>query len=158
MTYLNGLTSPFGGTPYDTALGDTSYVAKGFPGSTGLLFPSAYIPSSSYPIYLNELVGAFADNTGKIVGTPFVIGLGTTVYAPIGATHLYLGLNDDDFSDNTETPGGLRVSIESLPTAEVPPAPAIPEPSTWAMLLIGFAGVGHMTYRRRHFFAREIRR
>ena len=26
---------------------------------------------------------------------------------------------------------------------------AIPEPSTWAMLLIGFAGVGFMTYRRR---------
>jgi hypothetical protein len=25
---------------------------------------------------------------------------------------------------------------------------AIPEPSTWAMLLVGFAGVGFMTYRR----------
>jgi probable HAF family extracellular repeat protein len=28
-------------------------------------------------------------------------------------------------------------------------ASAIPEPSTWAMLLIGFAGIGLMTYRRR---------
>jgi len=27
---------------------------------------------------------------------------------------------------------------------------AIPEPSTWAMLLIGFAGIGAMTYRRRN--------
>lgn len=27
---------------------------------------------------------------------------------------------------------------------------AIPEPSTWAMMLLGFAGVGFMTYRRRH--------
>ena len=26
---------------------------------------------------------------------------------------------------------------------------AVPEPSTWAMMLIGFAGVGAMTYRRR---------
>jgi PEP-CTERM motif len=26
---------------------------------------------------------------------------------------------------------------------------AIPEPSTWAMLLIGFAGIGFAAYRRR---------
>jgi hypothetical protein len=28
-------------------------------------------------------------------------------------------------------------------------ATAVPEPSTWAMLLIGFAGIGVMTYRRK---------
>jgi hypothetical protein len=27
--------------------------------------------------------------------------------------------------------------------------PAVPEPSTWAMLLLGFAGVGFMAYRRK---------
>ena len=26
---------------------------------------------------------------------------------------------------------------------------AVPEPSTWAMMLIGFAGLGFMAYRRR---------
>jgi PEP-CTERM motif-containing protein len=26
---------------------------------------------------------------------------------------------------------------------------AIPEPSTWAMMILGFAGVGFMAYRRR---------
>jgi hypothetical protein len=29
-------------------------------------------------------------------------------------------------------------------------ASAVPEPSTWAMLLLGFAGVGFMAYRRRN--------
>jgi hypothetical protein len=29
----------------------------------------------------------------------------------------------------------------------VTPAPAIPEPSTWAMMLIGFAGLGYAGYR-----------
>ena len=29
-------------------------------------------------------------------------------------------------------------------------APAVPEPSTWAMMLLGFAGVGFMAYRRRN--------
>ena len=31
-----------------------------------------------------------------------------------------------------------------------PQVAAVPEPSTWAMLLIGFAGIGYLTYRRRH--------
>jgi hypothetical protein len=26
---------------------------------------------------------------------------------------------------------------------------AVPEPSTWAMMILGFAGVGFMAYRRR---------
>ena len=30
---------------------------------------------------------------------------------------------------------------------------AVPEPSTWAMLILGFAGVGFMEYRRRHRMA-----
>ena len=28
------------------------------------------------------------------------------------------------------------------------PHPAVPEPSTWAVMLLGFAGLGFMTYRR----------
>jgi PEP-CTERM motif-containing protein len=28
--------------------------------------------------------------------------------------------------------------------------PGVPEPSTWAMMILGFAGVGFMAYRRRH--------
>jgi hypothetical protein len=27
---------------------------------------------------------------------------------------------------------------------------AVPEPSTWAMMILGFVGIGAMTYRRRH--------
>ena len=27
---------------------------------------------------------------------------------------------------------------------------AVPEPSTWAMMILGFAGIGFLTYRRRN--------
>jgi hypothetical protein len=29
------------------------------------------------------------------------------------------------------------------------PVSAVPEPSTWAMMIVGFASVGFMAYRRR---------
>ncbi len=46
--------------------------------------------------------------------------------------HINLGLtNVAAFDPNTVTPG-------------------VPEPSTWAMMILGFAGVGFMAYRRRH--------
>ena len=32
-------------------------------------------------------------------------------------------------------------------------APGVPEPSTWAMLLVGFAGIGFMAYRRKNKMA-----
>lgn len=43
-------------------------------------------------------------------------------------------------------PGCGSYLIEVLPAAQVTP---VPEPSTWAMLLIGFAGVGFAAFRRR---------
>jgi hypothetical protein len=30
---------------------------------------------------------------------------------------------------------------------------AVPEPSTWAMMLIGFCGIGYMTYRQKKRYA-----
>jgi hypothetical protein len=47
------------------------------------------------------------------------------------------------------------VTFASMEDLDHPPelvismSPAVPEPSTWAMLLIGFAGIGFAGYRRR---------
>ncbi len=38
-------------------------------------------------------------------------------------------------------------TFQILGTVDV--APAVPEPSTWAMMILGFAGIGFMAYRRR---------
>ncbi len=143
VTYLSGLTNPFGGTPLFDANGDLGYDASNNPGSTGMYFPSLYIPSASYPVYLAALVGAFTDSTGAVIGTPFVLGDGpTNVTAPTGATQLQLGINDDYFSDNT---GSLLVQV-SGPSA----VSTIPEPSTlvvWSLL--GSLAVGLGWWRKR---------
>jgi len=44
--------------------------------------------------------------------------------------------------------GGALATTEALVVA-----PAVPEPSTWAMMILGFAGVGFMAYRRKNQIA-----
>jgi len=84
-----------------------------------------------------QLLGVF--NAGS-TWSPFIIGAGGTFVAPSGATKLYLGLPDGfsfqgppgAYNDNT---GGFTVSV--------------PEPSTWAMLILGMSLIGFSARRRR---------
>ena len=47
--------------------------------------------------------------------------------------------------------GGLVGYVGALSTtAAAIVAPAVPEPSTWAMMILGFAGIGFMAYRRKN--------
>ena len=78
-----------------------------------------------YPpdINLMELVGTFADGSGKIVGTPFFVGASRTRIVPVGATQLQLGINDDVYNDNG---GSFLVSVTN-----------VPEPEGWLIMLSG---------------------
>jgi PEP-CTERM motif-containing protein len=55
--------------------------------------------------------------------------------------------------DNWWTDGSLFVNSTlqhaAFLTLETSPVPAVPEPSTWAMMILGFAGIGFVAYRRR---------
>jgi hypothetical protein len=46
-------------------------------------------------------------------------------------------------------PGG-GVTSQYFDNVSLDVVAAVPEPSTWAMLILGFAGVGYMAYRRRN--------
>ena len=79
LTYLSGTVAVGTSFPAEDAKGDIADSANNGTGSTGKVFPSFYMSSSTYPINLGELVGTFATSTGAIVGTPFVVGDGPTV-------------------------------------------------------------------------------
>ena len=98
-------------------------------------------------------VGTYTDPTGAFAlagfflgaldNNPFKIGASDTLTVPIGATALFFGLPDANgfngasgfYSDNA---GSFTVNIA-----------AVPEASTWAMIILGFAGVGLLAYRRK---------
>ena len=152
ITYLDGLASAFGGAPPSVdALGyvggifgsgmdpSVPFVGTGI-GSSGMPFPSYFIDptNSGPPIYLMSLIGAFTDGSGVVIGTPFAPGDGPfTIAVPSGATYLSLGANDDIYSDNS---GGWYIGVTGV-------TGGVPEPSTWVMMLLGFAGLGFAGYR-----------
>jgi hypothetical protein len=138
FTYGSGTTTNgLGGASYD-AEGQTSYVANDGGGTSGDGFPSAHVPTSEYPAYLSELIGAFANSSGVVVGNPFVIGDGpTSETVGSGATQLLLGVNDDIFYDNS---GTLEISVAG-PTAAIS---AVPEPGIWVLMFGGIAMIGGM--------------
>jgi hypothetical protein len=104
--------------------------------------PSYYMNPSTYPIYLGELVGTFANNSGQIVGTPFGIGDFGTLTIPTGATELELGANDDDYGDNR---GSWQIQITEV---------AVPEPTTTTLVSISLIGLGLATRRHERSVAR----
>jgi hypothetical protein len=72
------------------------------------------------------------------------------------ATYLFLPLSLGDIVDvsvsfyanwNTDP---LQLQYTGGQLQPVGSVAAVPEPSTWAMLLIGFAGIGFAAYRKRH--------
>ena len=54
-----------------------------------------------------------------------------------------------DSSIGKQTDYTYGSAILSNLTVEVAGISAVPEPSTWAMMILGFAGVGFMAYRRK---------
>jgi hypothetical protein len=150
IQYNSGLTSAFAGLA--PSVDATGYVGSNFGsgtglsgvGSSGTVFPSFTIDPTNVgsPIYLAALIGDFVNTTGVVIGTPFATGDGPfSITAPSGAAALQLGLNDDIFSDNT---GFLKIDVTGSTAVS-----AVPEPSTWAMMILGFCGIGFLAYRRK---------
>lgn len=105
---------------------------------------SAIDPSSTYTTFvngysnlpLNSLVGVFDGING---GNVFEIGANDpSIVVPVGATELYLGTVDGwQWNNNV---GSFKVTITN--TA------AVPEPATWALMLVGFGMVGFAMRKR----------
>jgi hypothetical protein len=97
-------------------------------------------------IFSDNFTAAYLDASGS-----YSIQLVKHDTNPIAITSTSLptspyNLSDFDFKQITYTNSSTRLeaSIDTLSVAS-----AVPEPSTWAMMILGFAGIGFMAYRRK---------
>ena len=58
-------------------------------------------------------------------------------------------INGETFSSLGFTSTGNLSSVEQVRVDIAGNVGAVPEPATWAMMVVGFVGVGFMAYRRR---------
>jgi hypothetical protein len=97
---------------------------------------------------------SIGNGDGQIAGLQFVNGLLTNIEtAGAGALSStdpsqHLQIHGSSFYQFLYYPGTGPNFTGSFSVA-APVVAAVPEPSTWAMLILGFAGVGFMAYRRR---------
>jgi hypothetical protein len=112
------------------APGLNTIVATTTPTFTG--FPSG-VTSGSYD-HIFDLTSATSYNPAFVTANGGTVASAeATLLAGLAAGDAYLNIHTTSFPGG-EIRGFLR---------------AVPEPSTWAMMLLGFAGVGFMAYRRR---------
>jgi hypothetical protein len=130
----------------DTVAGTLS-VTEGFAGLTS--------PASAAHIHCCAVAGTNAS---------VVLTFSSADLFPIGETsgsfsHTYdlatslTGISAADFIGGLEAGDAYTdIHTTTFPSGEIRGqilSPAVPEPSTWAMLLIGFAGIGFAAYRRK---------
>jgi hypothetical protein len=173
---FNSDTSNFSGT-LSLSAGDTAYLSEGIPTSlltfapwfvsTVFYYPASSIVVQSGPplaTYVANLYGNFTLVNGDITswslsgysqaqgcggGPGCANGSADTYSSPAGDMSDLNSYPDydprtgnyftvDHASNNS---GGIWTNISGVSP--------VPEPSTWAMMILGFAGVGFMAYRRK---------
>jgi hypothetical protein len=126
------------GTTYNFAVVDpgTIWSAGGPPNrdSTADGIDPVFYPAQT--VIFNGFTGSF--KFGALVGLDdagfFLIGTGPVALTGLSG-ELKVGYWDTIYTDNN---GSQTLAVD-----------AVPEPSTWAMMMLGFAGLGFMTYRKR---------
>jgi hypothetical protein len=116
-------------------------------GSTGCLghIREHYV----YTFETNQLYTVYMEASATSGGNIFVSSDGTITTFNAGLQYADVGI-DPYFSVAPGTPDASAYSfVFSAGIGNAPIATAVPEPSTWAMLLVGFAGLGLTAYRRR---------
>ncbi len=124
-----------------TATADFTFNAVGFPfliDLTGSYSLGNGFDSATFQVF---------DNGNSLINQSFSDLTSAQAYFSNNLLDLYLGAGSNDLQIAfTETMSGGQGFAFNYAAGEIA---AVPEPSTWAMMILGFAGIGFMAYRRK---------
>jgi PEP-CTERM motif len=145
--------------------------------ASGVVSPSATTANSAQ-LVVNDTHGAILVSASACLGAnnscfplpsqaPFSIAAPITIstntaYEIQGSVYALsrVGLNSSSQSSIdpliTFDPNFDSTGLTLAFSTNVGNTPAVPEPSTWAMIILGFCGLGFMAYRRKHHHERAI--
>jgi PEP-CTERM motif len=131
---INFIAAAGGGNLTFTVAGDSQTVIPPFTG-----------PNAVTSIQYLAAGGVTTSGTGQFItsnmngGAGVAFGVGTLANAPLGALTAIFDVNFLQTDANAESQA-LAKNLVGFVQNEV--TPGVPEPSTWAMMLLGFAGLG----------------
>jgi len=116
-----------------------------------LTSPSDMVHSQLFKLNIQQTTNPSPDNVFNISqATLNNLGSFTLNGVTVSDIHFVLyGSGSYDGSKWTNPEGGTSTLKIVADFKDVIAAPPVPEPSTWAMMILGFAGVGFMAYRRK---------
>jgi hypothetical protein len=115
-------------------VGTNAVIGGGFSGNLEI-FPGAGQLPTLFPI----------SGTGSFIGT---VGATYSIAGLFTPTFTFIGQTLEAAIAGFTVPADQSVNVSgNFPSVQV--GAAAPEPSTWAMMILGFAGIGFMAYRRK---------
>jgi hypothetical protein len=144
---LDGIATQFGsnGSSYSQTV--TVAIYMGLPGSLTLLGSGDIIPVA------NTFVTASISPVALTAGTTYFVAFENINGVYVNLTDsgpVTTGIYYDESGGQIFNKGPNGVAAVGFGFETEFFGTAVPEPSTWAMLLLGFAGIGFMAYRRKH--------
>ena len=145
-------------TPIGSTITDITFFIPGTNGSVGATVDGFGAVFSNVELATSSKI-EFFDLNGILLSEQFVqtgtgpaslsfLGVVFDAGEDIGRVRITSGTNALASGTNNNPASGIDLVVLDDFLFSEPVASAVPEPSTWAMMILGFAGVGFMAYRR----------
>ena len=127
-------------TPSSTCEGWVDDFEITYGGLSTLYYNSLRYDNDTDALAANQaIIGSDAGTFGPYDQTGITNTGGALMFTLLAPTTVTFSIQDNPYSDNS---GGISLSLSSVRSA-------LPEPGTWAMMLLGFAAIGIVSRRRR---------
>jgi hypothetical protein len=141
---------PFQGTQLFPSVGYGSFSSGGIVAGNYFASHTVGLGSTAQSVGDLALGGGGYYVSPSLYMAAFSPDIPNSIYISFEITNGLTGYGSFSYSYENTFLGGGQVVYDLTPLTLRVQVSGVPEPSTWAMMILGFAGVGFMAYRRRN--------